>query len=59
MLGNKAKSFRLGLSFIGWAILSIFTFGIGLLWLIPYMNVSVAKFYDDIKEKDIGAGLGL
>lgn len=49
MYGYKWKYFRLRLRFIGWAILSILTLGIGLLWLIPYMKVSTAKFYDDIK----------
>ena len=50
MEGNKWKMFCLGLRFIGWFLLSILTLGIGLLWLIPYAQVSVAKFYDDIKD---------
>ncbi len=33
MEGNKMKLFLLDLSFIGWAILCIFTLGIGLLFL--------------------------
>ena len=49
MCGYKWKLFFLQLRFIGWALLSILTLGIGLLWLIPYIQVSVAKFYDDIK----------
>ena len=32
MEGNKMKLFMLDLSFIGWAILCIFTLGIGLLF---------------------------
>lgn len=50
MYGYKWKFFTLELRFIGWALLSILTLGIGFLWLIPYIQVSVAKFYDDIKE---------
>jgi uncharacterized membrane protein len=50
MQGNKWKYFLLNLRFIGWAILCLFTFGIGFLWLIPYIQISVAKFYDDIKQ---------
>ncbi len=42
--------FVLVLSFIGWAILGIFTFGILYLWLIPYMSVTLAIFYDKIKS---------
>jgi hypothetical protein len=34
---------------LGWALLSVLSLGIGLLWLMPYMTVSFAKFYDDIK----------
>lgn len=49
MQGHKMEYFMLSLSFIGWSILSIFTFGIGLLFLIPYMQVSSAAFYDNLK----------
>jgi uncharacterized membrane protein len=45
MYGYKWKFFLLNLSFIGWGILSLFTLGIGLLWLIPYINSSLAEFY--------------
>jgi len=48
MHGNKWKFFCLQLRFIGWWLLCILTFGIGILWLAPYMIVSLAKFYDDI-----------
>ncbi|HPJ44525.1 MAG TPA: DUF975 family protein [Tenuifilaceae bacterium] len=53
MYGYKWKFFCLGLRFIGWALLCILTLGIGFLWLIPYVQVSYAKFYDDIKDKPI------
>lgn len=49
MEGNKWKFFCLVLRFIGWSLLCILTLGIGFLWLFPYMMVSYAKFYDDIK----------
>jgi len=49
MKGNKAKLFYLQCRFIGWLLLSLLTLGIGLLWLVPYMRVSFAKFYDDVK----------
>jgi uncharacterized membrane protein len=49
MDGYKWKYFCLCLRFIGWALLCILTLGIGFLWLGPYMMVSFAKFYDDIK----------
>ena len=51
MYGYKWKFFCLNLRFLGWAILCILTLGIGFLWLIPYMEISFAKFYDDINGR--------
>jgi uncharacterized membrane protein len=53
MTGYKWKYFCLGLRFLGWALLCVLTLGIGFLWLIPYMQVSMAKFYDDVKANPI------
>ena len=50
MDGYKKKYFLLCIRFLGWALLCMLTFGIGFLWLMPYMYVSFAKFYDDIKD---------
>lgn len=50
MKGYKMKCFLLGLSFIGWALLSALTFGIGYLWLMPYMQTTFVNFYLDIKN---------
>ena len=48
MEGNRWRLFCLEISFIGWAILSLLTLGIGSLWLIPYMEASGAAFYREI-----------
>jgi uncharacterized membrane protein len=48
MRGNKFRLFCLGLSFIGWVLLCVITFGIGFLWLGPYANAAFAAFYLDI-----------
>lgn len=50
MLGQKGKLFLLYLSFIGWGFLCIITLGIGFLWLCPYIQVSIANFYEDLKQ---------
>jgi len=50
MKGYKWKLFCLQLSFIGWCLLSIFTLFIGLLWLIPYIQASIAAFYQNLKD---------
>lgn len=54
MVGNKWRLFCLQISFIGWAILSVLTFGIGFLWLFPYVNAATAAFYLEISRKNEG-----
>jgi len=49
MDGNKWKLFCLQFRFLGWTLVCVLTLGIGFLWLIPYMMVSGAQFYDDLK----------
>ncbi len=53
MYGYKWKYFCLRLRFIGWFLLCILTLGVGFLWFTPYITVSCANFYDDIKNKKI------
>ena len=52
MRGNRSSLFMLQFSFIGWAILAVLTFGIGLLWLLPYMQVATVVFYEKVLEKN-------
>lgn len=51
MDGHKFDLFYLQLSFIGWAILSILSLGLGVFWLIPYQMTAKAAFYRDIKNE--------
>lgn len=48
MKGNKMRYFLLDLSFIPWMFIGILTCGIGLLWIIPYMNMTSTNFYLDL-----------
>ena len=50
MKGYKWDFFVFGLSFFGWILLVPFTLGILLIWLIPYMFVSMALYYEKLKE---------
>lgn len=50
-MGYKADLFILGLSFIGWSLLCIVTFGIALIWVMPYMQVTYANTYNLLKSK--------
>ena len=49
MKGHKMDLFLLYLSFIGWAILCVFTLFIGYLWLAPYVQMTEVKFYEQIR----------
>jgi uncharacterized membrane protein len=53
MEGYKMKYFLLGLRFFLLALLCILTLGIGFLWLMPYAQVTLAKFYDDVKANSV------
>lgn len=52
MRGNRWSFFWLGLTFIGWAILSVFTLYIGLLWLMPYIMVTFVCFYETLASQN-------
>lgn len=54
MDGNKLDYFVLGLSFIGWHILDIFTLGILSIWLQPYIYTTKAAFYEAVKNEKYG-----
>lgn len=48
MKNRRGKLFCLQLSFIGWWILAILSLGIGLFWLIPYIQCSRVSFYKNV-----------
>lgn len=52
MKGHKIELFVLGLSFIGWGLLSLLTLGIGFLWLLPYIQVTLRVYYLSITERE-------
>ena len=49
MDGHKMDYFVLGLSFIGWHFLAIFTLGLLEIWILPYEFTACIKFLYDIK----------
>jgi hypothetical protein len=53
MNGHKWELFVLYLSFIGWMLLTILTFGILVIYVGPYMYASLAAFYEEIKGPSI------
>lgn len=55
--GYKGELFVLDLSFIGWFILSLLTFGlVGLLYVNPYYMTSRAGMYEELKQNALHTG---
>ncbi|KRL01064.1 DUF975 family protein [Liquorilactobacillus capillatus] len=51
MDGHKFELFVLKLSFIGWDMLALLTFGIGNIWLVPYKTATYVAFYKNLVEE--------
>ena len=53
MDGHKMELFVLMLSFIGWYLLCMVTFGIAAIYVVPYMSATMANFYNNIKGQPV------
>lgn len=53
MSGHKMELFVLHLSFLGWILVGTLTLGIGLLWVVPYMNATEAQFYRSLTASGV------
>ncbi len=53
MVGNKLKYMYIFVTFIGWFLFAILTFGVGLLFVLPYLQLTVINFYKDLKENKV------
>jgi len=53
MKGHKTDLFLLELSFLGWILLSILSFGIGFLWVASYIYTAEAIFYHEIRVEEV------
>ena len=53
MKGHKMELFFLHLSFIGWYILGMITFGVGMFFILPYVQTAVANFYVELRGKKV------
>ncbi len=54
MFGHKMEMFILSLSFIPWFLLIGVTFGLAALYVGPYVQVTMANFYKEVKALDSG-----
>ncbi len=50
MNGHKWDFFVFEMSFFGWILLSVFTLGIALIWVLPYMEVANIMYYEELKK---------
>lgn len=57
MYGEKWHAFVLGLSFLGWALLGVLTLGIGLLFLEPYYQATMAELYAALRSKALAMNM--
>lgn len=48
MMGHKAELFVQDLSFIGWLFVGALCFGVGTLWVLPYIEAARAQFYQSL-----------
>ena len=55
--GHKMDLLIMDLSFLGWTILCALTFGIGLIWLVPYRFSAKTNAYYDIKKMAFQSGV--
>ena len=53
MKGNTWRYCRLQFSFIGWVVVSMFTFGFGILLLVPYMMMANTMFYAEVSGRNL------
>ncbi len=53
MRGHKMELFMLSLSFIGWFLLGVLTFGIGMFFVLPYYQTTLANFYLELRGKKV------
>lgn len=53
MDGHKWKLFCLNLSFIGWYLLGTLLLGFGNFFVLPYVQASIAEFYQEVKRCNV------
>lgn len=56
MRGHKMQYFTLNLSFIGWWLLIVLTFGLAAIWVYPYYSATMAEFYMELRRESLYGG---
>lgn len=50
--GHRIAYIIMNISFLGWIALSVIFFGIGMLWVQPYMTLAIYLFYKAIRSEN-------
>ena len=50
MDGYKMDYFMFELSFMGWILLCLVTFGIACIWVVPYIETANVMYYEELKK---------
>lgn len=53
MMGHKGELFGLFFSFIGWWLLCLVTFGLALIYVLPYYECALTVFYQNLKQERV------
>ena len=56
-MGEKFEIFVLDLSFLGWYLLGVLAFGIGVLFVQPYYDATNAELYFELRQQALDRGL--
>lgn len=55
--GHKFHIFGMDLSFLGWVLLGLIALGVGVLFVLPYINATNAELYAVLKQNAINSGM--
>ena len=55
--GEKGNIFVLGLSFLGWLLLAVIPWGLGIPFLLPYIDATFAELYAKLRINALNKGL--
>jgi uncharacterized membrane protein len=55
--GHKFDMFILDLSFIGWYLLGVLALGVGVFFVMPYQNATLAELYLVLRQNAVSSGI--
>ncbi|HWQ74897.1 MAG TPA: DUF975 family protein [Syntrophomonas sp.] len=55
--GHKFHIFLMDLSFLGWLLLGLIAFGVGVLFVFPYINATNAELYSVLRQGAVNNGI--